>query len=68
MSHVGPEKRKLRERAKIGLRALAREMGISAPYLIDLERGHRGFSAEMQERHADALEKLTKKNPALAKA
>lgn len=64
----GPQKRRLRERAKIGLRALAREMGISAPYLIDLERGHRSFSAELQERHTEALTKLTTKNPALAKA
>jgi len=63
----GPKKRNLREQAKISLRALAREMGISAPYLLDLERGWRPWNEGMQQKHASALTALTKKNPALAK-
>lgn len=64
----GPKKRQLRERAKISLRALARQMTISPQHLLDLERGFRNWSDDMQQRHTAALEQLTKKNPALGKA
>ena len=60
----GPERRARRIRAKVALCALAREMAISAPYLVDLERGFRPFSPELQERHDRALAKL--KNPTMA--
>lgn len=63
MSEIGPQKRILREKAQIGVRALARAMGISAPYLIDLERGHRRFTEELQALHDDALATLTNKKP-----
>ena len=53
-------------RSQVSLRALAREMDISAPYLLDLEHGNRRFSSELQERHSEALQKLSRKNPALA--
>ena len=64
----GPQRRKMRERAKLSLRTLAHEMNISAPYLLDLERGYRRWSADLLERHDDALAAIAKKNPALGKA
>jgi transcriptional regulator with XRE-family HTH domain len=62
MPHIGLQKRILREKANIGIRPLAREMGITAPYLIDLERGYRRFNDELQARHADAITRLSADN------
>lgn len=49
--------------AHVGLRALAREMGISAPYLWDLENGNRPVSPTLRQRHARALGKFKVKQP-----
>lgn len=35
-----------RKKRKMSLRTLATKMGISAPYLSDLERGHRPWTVE----------------------
>jgi hypothetical protein len=45
-----------RMRAKASLRSVARLMGISAPYLSDLERGKRDWSADMVSKFEVALE------------
>jgi transcriptional regulator with XRE-family HTH domain len=49
-----------RTRAGVGLRALARAMSISAPYLQDMEMGRRRFTPEMRKRHRAALASLKK--------
>lgn len=41
---------------KATLRGVARLMGISAPYLSDLERGKRNWSADLVSRFEVALE------------
>ena len=52
-----PNYRALRKRRGLSLRAVAREMGVSAPFLCDVERGFRRFSPEMADRYAAALKK-----------
>lgn len=47
--------RTLRKRHKISLRYLARMLGISAPYLSDMEQGKRSFS---KERFDEAVSKF----------
>lgn len=50
--------REVRIAKGVSLRGLARHMGLSAPYLGDLERGRRGWSAEKEERYREALEEV----------
>jgi len=52
--HISDEMRKLRKDADITLRGLARELGISAPYLVDMEMGKRRYL----EKHVDAVLKI----------
>lgn len=47
--------RELRTSAGISLRALAKDMGISAPFLSDLERGNRQWSASTAEKWEAAM-------------
>jgi predicted transcriptional regulator len=44
---TGEQIRRARQRAKIGLRALAAHMGISPAYLCDLEWGRRKSQAQI---------------------
>lgn len=52
---IGNHMRSMREKAKISLRSVASKLGISPPYLSDLERGNRCFSEEMIARYKEAL-------------
>lgn len=52
--------RALREASGLSLRKVARRMGISAPYLSDLERGNRHLNPEILQRFQKAI-----KNPTL---
>jgi transcriptional regulator with XRE-family HTH domain len=47
--------RKIRESKGVSLRNLAQTMGVSAPYLSDLERGRRNWTDELENRYATAL-------------
>ena len=47
----------------VGLRALARAMGISHAYLFELERGTRTVTPALRQRHARALDKFKVKQP-----
>jgi DNA-binding XRE family transcriptional regulator len=47
---TGAEWRMLREQAGVSLRNLAQTMGVSAPYLSDLERGRRNWTEELENR------------------
>lgn len=44
--------------AGVPLTHLAKAMGISAPYLLDMEFGRRGVTAAMEQRYVIALDKL----------
>ena len=46
LREVGTAMRAERERCQISLRALAIQLGCSAPFLSDMERGHRKYSIE----------------------
>ncbi|MGB1101904.1 MAG: helix-turn-helix domain-containing protein [Pontimonas sp.] len=46
LREVGAVMRAERERRKISLRSLAKQLGCSAPFLSDMERGHRKYSIE----------------------
>lgn len=48
-----------REASKVSQKALAIEMGISQPYLSDLEHGNRKWSMELFLKAKDALVRLT---------
>lgn len=61
--HPGPAKRKQRIKAGVGLRELAREMRVSAMYVVDLERGTRRFTEDMKGIYDNALTKLGQKQP-----
>ena len=52
---TGATARLEREKSNISLRNLAKEMGISAPYLSDLERGNRNWSVKIARRYEKAL-------------
>lgn len=43
---VGREMRLLRKKARVGLREIARRMGFSAPFVLDLEHGRRNWTDE----------------------
>lgn len=52
---LGDSLRQKREAAHISLRSMAADLGISAPYLSDLERGHRHWSPALRARFEKAL-------------
>ena len=62
------ERRLRREKLAASVREVAQIMQVSPRYLLDLERGYRRWSADLLERHDDALAAIAKKNPALGKA
>ena len=46
LREVGTAMREERERCNVSLRSLARQLGCSAPFLSDMERGNRKYSIE----------------------
>lgn len=52
----GSKLRDARESAGVSLREMSRRLGISAPYLSDLERGNRALSEEWVRRFFEELE------------
>lgn len=58
---TGATARKERVRAGISLRNMADAMGLSAPYLSDLERGKRNWNAAMHARWDLAIRNATKR-------
>ena len=52
---LGESLRKARAKTRKTLTAVAKAMDISAPYLSDLERGHRFWSIELIERFKKAI-------------
>lgn len=59
--------RKLREDAGVTLRQLAKQMNVSAPYLSDLELGHRQWTESKAELFRWALDRVTNGNAAMSK-
>jgi len=57
---VGNRMRALREDAGLSLRAVAIEMGYSAPYISDLELGRRLWSSDLIQKAEKAIKKLSK--------
>lgn len=57
---IGDELKQEREKAGVSRRAMARALGITNSYLIDLERGTRGQHYWSVDTVADYREKLTK--------
>src|SRR5882672_1621933 len=55
MNSIGDYIRQQREQAKISLRQLADQAGVSNPYLSQIERGLRKPSAEILQQIASAL-------------
>lgn len=58
VSNPGSALRARRERSGVSLRALARAMGISAPYLVDLELGRRPVNPTMGRRYRKSLAEI----------
>lgn len=58
---TGYSARRLREHAKLSLRKVAKEMGISAPFLSDLENGKRNWTRTKAVQFQDAVDRLVKK-------
>lgn len=54
---LGKQMRKLREACGRSLRDVARGLGVSAPYLSDLELGERNWSEEKIEQFRQELNK-----------
>lgn len=50
-----------RESRKVSLRALAKEMKLSAPYVADLELGHRNWSQIKMANYGHAIDSMTKR-------
>jgi transcriptional regulator with XRE-family HTH domain len=50
--------RQAREEAGVSLRAMAREVGLSPPYVSDLERGNRDLSPTMLDQFEQAIARL----------
>jgi len=46
LREVGTAMREERERCNVSLRSLAKQLGCSAPFLSDMERGNRKYSIE----------------------
>ena len=49
--------RTMRRKVPLSLREVARRMGITAPYLCDLEQGKRGWTNDLAKRFQEALRK-----------
>lgn len=47
----------LRRMRRLSLREVARRMGLSAPFVSDLERGRRNWTEDLDERYARALKR-----------
>lgn len=58
--YYGPLMRKRREAGKVSLRAVARQLAVSASYLSDLETGRRHLNDEMMQRIEDGIAALGK--------
>ncbi len=54
-SATGHAMRERRKKAGLSLRTLAERMGLSAPYLCDLELGRRAWSEQLAARFVAAL-------------
>lgn len=54
-SRVGRALRACRERHRISLREAAKKLGVSAPYLSDVERGYRTLSSDNLESYMDLV-------------
>ena len=52
---TGRRARVERRKAKLSLREVARRMGVSAPYVSDLELGRRGWDLQRAIRYVTAL-------------
>ncbi len=52
---IGPALRAERKAARFGLREVARELTISAPYLHDLEHGRRAWTQELIDRYRQII-------------
>lgn len=50
--------RRERLKARVSLRAVARAMNLSAPYVSDLELGRRGWNHELLMRYSSAMKLL----------
>lgn len=57
---VGPELRLVRKQARISLRQLGAQMGLSATYIKDLEHGRKAWTASLIDRYQEAVIALTK--------
>jgi ribosome-binding protein aMBF1 (putative translation factor) len=56
LADAGRLLRESRKQRGVTLRKMATGLGVSAPYLHDIESGHRGFSEGFLERLSDYLE------------
>ena len=54
---LGAKLRTLREKAGLSLRKVADRLGVSVPYLSDLERGRRNWTEERRDAFLKALKK-----------
>ena len=52
---TGAAARRTRTSSKLSLRLVAKHMGISAPYLSDLERGRRNWNEELAGKFVEAV-------------
>ena len=52
---TGEQARKLRSRSNLSLRSVAKKMGISFPFLSDLERGRRNWSEKLAAKFNKAV-------------
>jgi transcriptional regulator with XRE-family HTH domain len=62
MNDSGPSLRKRRKKARIGLREMARHLGISHAYLRDMERGNRPLRQDLAMKMQAAVVNLKKPN------
>jgi len=53
---LGAQLKKKREKAGLPLREVARQMGLSASYICDLEHGRRSWSADLKKRYHGAVD------------
>lgn len=56
--NTGRLAKEYRKAAGFSLRAVARKIGVSAPYICDLENGHRSWKAVMLARYRMAVDEL----------
>lgn len=54
---IGMNLRRMRIRQGVSLRELARRLAISAPYLLDMEKGNRHYSMKYVVRTMELLKK-----------